>query len=276
MIKEKTIAKEMIIKGIGLHSGAETSVKLKAASPRTGILFKLGEEIIKVAADKVISTNLATKLGQGEKNLDLVEHFMAALWGLSIDNLLVEVEGPEMPVLDGSAKAWMNEINQVGIREQNQKRRHLVILKSLEIREEDKMIRIHPYPSLKIDLTIDFPHPLIGKQNYSFDSESNSFLDEIAPARTFGFIKDLEALQKEGLALGANLDNAIGLTEEGIINELTWPDEFVRHKILDALGDLYLSGFYIKAAFTAYKTGHEMNNMALRTIFSDSNNYTII
>jgi UDP-3-O-[3-hydroxymyristoyl] N-acetylglucosamine deacetylase len=275
-IKQKTLIKPVTVKGIGLHSGKESSVTLRPLEPNSGIIFKVGEKEIKVSADKVIATDLSTKIGQGTASLDLVEHLMAALWGLSLDNLLIELEGSEVPILDGSAKAWMEAISKGGIIETAIKRKHLIILKSLEITEGDKRIIFHPYPSLKLDLTIDFPHPVIGKQQYVFDADKGDFFKEIAPARTFGSIKDLEALQARGLALGASLDNALGLTDDSTANPLIWPDEFVRHKILDCLGDFFLSGFYIKGSITAYKTGHRMNNLALRQLLSDPSNYTLV
>ena len=276
LIKQKTLIKPVTIKGFCLHSGKESSLIIKPLPANTGIIFKKGEEEIKVSADKVIATELSTKIGQGSASLDLVEHLMAAIWGLSLDNLLIELDGREVPILDGSAKTWMEAISQGGILENDIKRKYLTILKSLEIIEGDKRIMLDPYPSLKIDLTIDFPHPVIAKQQYIFDSDRGDFLQEIAPARTFGYIKDLESLQARGLALGASLDNAIGLTDDSTANTLIWPDEFVRHKILDCVGDFFLSGFYIKGSITAYKTGHRMNNLALRELLADPSNYTLV
>ena len=272
---QNTVYKEVVIIGIGLHSGRKVTMKLLPAPENSGIVFRNGYGEIKAKFDNVYSTNMSTKLSNGQTNIDLVEHLMAGLWGANIDNLIVELDNIEVPILDGSARVFIDEINKVGIKSQNAPRKTLKVTEEIKVCEEDKYVAISPNDNgLIIDMTIDFDHKLIGRQRLIFDSSKESFLDEIAPARTFGFINDLDNLNKSGLALGASLENCIGLTDDGIANGegLLFPNEFVRHKILDCIGDLFLSGYYLSARVTAYKSGHRLNNIALRKLF-ESNSY---
>lgn len=272
---QNTVYKEVVIIGIGLHSGRKVTMKLLPAPENSGIVFTNSYGEIKAKFDNVYSTNMSTKLSNGQTNIDLVEHLMAGLWGANIDNLIVELDNIEVPILDGSARVFIDEINKVGIRSQNAPRKTLKVTEEIKVCEEDKYVAISPNDNgLIIDMTIDFDHKLIGRQRFVFDSSKESFLDEIAPARTFGFVNDLDNLNKSGLALGASLENCIGLTDNGIANGegLLFPNEFVRHKILDCIGDLFLSGYYLKARVTAYKSGHRLNNIALRKLF-ESNSY---
>jgi UDP-3-O-[3-hydroxymyristoyl] N-acetylglucosamine deacetylase len=268
---QTTIKQSTAISGIGLHSGGAVTITLKPTDPDRGIVFTTSNgRAIEARFDNVQSTNMSTKLSSEEFTVDLVEHLMAALWGCNIDNLIIEIDSYEVPIMSGNAKSFVDEIMKVGIITQNIPKKTLQIKETIEVREDDKYVIIMPNTSgLVIDMTIDFDHPLIGRQQFIFDSLKTSFIDEIAPARTFGFMKDLEYLHKNGLGLGASLDNCIGLTEDSIANKdgLLFPDEFVRHKILDCIGDLFLSGYYLNCHITAYKTGHKLNNLALQKLF---------
>jgi UDP-3-O-[3-hydroxymyristoyl] N-acetylglucosamine deacetylase len=277
---QNTISHPITISGIGLHSGKEVTIKLLPAKEDSGIIFKSidGREI-QAKFDNVHSTNMSTKLSNGECTVDLVEHLIAGLWGCNIDNLIIEIDGNEVPIMAGNAREFIDKINKVGIQSQDYARQILKVINEIKVQEDDKYVIISPNNNgLIIDMIIDFEHPAIGKQQFIFDSLQQSFAKEIAPARTFGFVKDLDYLQSNGLALGASLDNCIGLTADGIANSegLLFPDEFVRHKILDCIGDLFLSGYYLNCRVTAYKPGHKLNNLALKKLFESSNHYEIM
>lgn len=268
---QSTIKKSTTISGIGLHSGKVVTIKLLPGKENQGIVFRTanGKEV-EAKFDNVQSTNMSTKLSNGQVIVDLVEHLMAGIWGCNIDNLVIEIDGPEVPIMAGNSKGFIDEIMKVGVVEQDSPKKILKVKEEIEIREDDKYVIISPNEDgLIIDMTIDFDHPMIGRQQLTFNSSKDSFFNEIAPARTFGFVKELEYLHKNGLGLGASLDNCIGLTEDGIANPegLIFPDEFVRHKILDCIGDLFLSGYYLDCRVTAYKTGHKLNNLALKKLF---------
>lgn len=277
---QNTISTPITISGTGLHSGKKVTMKLLPAKENSGIIFKSidGREI-QAKFDNVHSTNMSTKLSNEQFTVDLVEHLMAGIWGCNIDNLIIEIDGNEVPIMTGNSKGFIDEINKFGIQCQNVPKKILRVIETIEVQEEDKNVIISPNDKgLIIDMTIDFEHLAIGKQRFIFDSLKQSFIEEIASARTFGFIKDLDYLQSNGLALGASLDNCIGLTEDGIANddELLFKDEFVRHKILDCIGDLFLSGYYLDCRVTAYKTGHKLNNLALKKLFESSDDYEIV
>ncbi len=277
---QNTISTPITISGTGLHSGKKVTMKLLPAKENSGIIFKSidGREI-QAKFDDVHSTNMSTKLSNEQFTVDLVEHLMAGIWGCNIDNLIIEIDGNEVPIMTGNSKGFIDEINKFGIQCQNVPKKILRVIETIEVQEEDKNVIISPNDKgLIIDMTIDFEHLAIGKQRFIFDSLKQSFIEEIASARTFGFIKDLDYLQSNGLALGASLDNCIGLTEDGIANddELLFKDEFVRHKILDCIGDLFLSGYYLDCRVTAYKTGHKLNNLALKKLFESSDDYEIV
>jgi UDP-3-O-[3-hydroxymyristoyl] N-acetylglucosamine deacetylase len=223
---------------------------------------------------------MSTKLANNNCSIDVVEHLMAALWSTNIDNLIIEVDNIEIPICDGSAIDWIREIKSAGILQQSEKRKVLRVEKTLEVREEDKYVIISPNtnPGIIIDLSIDFENKVIGKQRITFDSNKDSFEEGFGSARTFGFVKDLEYLHSKGLGLGASLDNCIGVSEDGIANPegLRFKDECVRHKVLDCIGDLFLSGYYMNCKVEAYKTGHKMNNMILQKLFEEKSNYLVI
>lgn len=277
---QNTIKKLTTISGIGIHSGKEVTIKLLPAEENQGIVFRSNDSRqVKARFDHVQSTNMSTKISNGELTVDLVEHLIAGIWGCNIDNLVIEIDGPEVPIMAGNSKGFIDEIIKVGVVEQNAPKKILKVKEEIEVSEDDKYVIISPNEGgLVIDMTIDFDHPMIGRQQLTFDSSKDSFLSEIAPARTFGFVKELDYLHKNGLGLGASLDNCIGLTEDGIANPegLIFPDEFVRHKILDCIGDLFLSGYYLNCRVTGYKTGHKLNNLALKKLFESSSYYEVL
>jgi UDP-3-O-[3-hydroxymyristoyl] N-acetylglucosamine deacetylase len=277
---QNTISNPITISGIGIHSGKEVIMRLLPAKEDYGIIFiSIDGREVQAKFDNVHSTNMSTKLLNKQFSVDLVEHLMAGIWGCNIDNLIIEIDGNEVPIMAGNSKGFIDEINKVGIQSQNAPRKILKVTETIKVAEEEKYVRISPNDKgLIIDMTIDFQHKAIGEQRFIFDSLQQSFIEEIAPARTFGFVKDLDYLRSNGLALGASLDNCIGLTENGIANDegLLFKDEFVRHKILDCVGDLFLSGYYPNCRVTAYKTGHKLNNLALKKLFESSDSYEIV
>ncbi len=267
---QKTVEKEVVIIGIGLHSGKEVTMRLLPAKENSGIVFRNGYGEVKALFNNVHSTNMSTKLLNGQSTVDLVEHLMAGLWGANIDNVIVELDSIEVPILDGSARRFIDAIMNAGTRSQSEPKKVFKVKSEVKVCEEDKYLVISPNENgLVIDMTIDFPHNAIGYQRFVFDSSKASFINEIAPARTFGFMKDLNYLHNSGLALGASLKNCIVLTDDKVANSegLFFPNEFVRHKILDCIGDLFLSGYYLEGKITGYKSGHKLNNMALKKLF---------
>ncbi len=278
---QNTISKKIQISGIGIHSGKTVIINLLPCDTNTGIVFRTieGSEI-KARFDNVHTTHMSTKLANKDCSIDVVEHLMAALWSTNIDNLIIEVDNIEIPICDGSSIDWIREIKSAGILQQSEKRRILIVEKTLEVREEDKYVIISPNenPGIIIDLSIDFENKIIGKQRITFDSNKDSFEEGFGSARTFGFVKDLEYLHSKGFGLGASLDNCIGVSEDGIANPegLRFKDECVRHKVLDCIGDLFLSGYYMNCKVEAYKTGHKMNNMILQKLFEVKSNYLVI
>lgn len=277
---QNTIAKAASVSGIGIHSGKKVTAHLMPAAVDSGIVFKTSDgNSIEAKFDNVTSTNMSTKLSNGVVEVDVVEHLMAALWGSHIDNLIINLNSSEVPILDGSSIEWIRQIREAGITQQNSKRKILRVKKSVGISDGDKYVEISPNEKdgISIDLSIHFEHPAIGMQQVSFDSSQNSFNELFASARTFGFMKELDYLHSNGLALGASLDNCIGLDESSVINPegLRFNDEFVRHKVLDCVGDLFLSGYQLSCKVRAHKTGHKLNNMVLRKMFEDPQNYVI-
>jgi UDP-3-O-[3-hydroxymyristoyl] N-acetylglucosamine deacetylase len=275
---QNTIKKAISISGIGIHSGKEVTADLLPAGEDSGIVFKTSDaNSVEAKFDNVTSTNMSTKLSNGQCTVDVVEHLMAALWASNIDNLIIHLNSFEVPILDGSAIEWMKKIRDSGITQQSSKRKILKVRKVVKVSDDDKYVEISPNSKdgIAIDLSIHFEHPAIGIQQILFDG--NLFEERFAPARTFGFMKDLEYLHRNGLGLGASLENCIGIDESGIVNPegLRFDDEFVRHKVLDCIGDLFLSGYHLNCKIRAHKTGHKLNNMVLRKMFEDPENYII-
>lgn len=271
-----TILNPVSCYGIGMHSGQPIQLTLKPAKKNTGIVFvrtdikdeaNFIEASYKNVGDTSFSTTIKNSYGT---QISTIEHLMAAIWGCGIDNLIVEIDGPEVPIMDGSSKPFMFMIECSGLKLQNAPRKFLKILKEVKVINQNSELLIQPSTSFKIDLTIEFKSKAIGRQNFTLD-EMEAFKDHIADARTFGFLQELDYLKSKGLAQGASLDNAIGIDHDIILNHegLRYKDEFVRHKLLDLIGDLSTAGGYIIGSISGNKTGHALNNQFLHQLFSD-------
>lgn len=277
---QTTIQNPISCYGIGVHSGNTTHLTLKPAPENTGIIFvrtDLRDEInfIEASYSNVTETSLCTGIANSNATkVTTIEHLMAAISGCSIDNMIIELDGEEVPVMDGSSKPFVFMIECAGRKFQKAPKKFLKILKEVKVVHKDCEIIAYPANALSVDLTIEFESKVIGRQNFKLSSFEN-FKAEIADARTFGFLHELDYLKSKGLAKGASLENAIGIDKDIIMNPdgLRYNDEFVRHKLLDFVGDLYTAGALINAGFSAYKTSHALNNQFLRTVFSDSTNY---
>lgn len=270
--------------GIGVHSGKRTQLTLEPAKENTGIIFvrtdvTSSSNYIEAKYSNVSDTLLSTTISNNNKiQVSTIEHLMAALWGCGIDNVIVKIDGPEVPIMDGSSKPFVFMIECAGKKLQNSPRKYLKILKEIKAIHKDCELICSPSKHLEIDLTIDFASKAIGKQNLTF-SNTKSFNQNIADARTFGFIRDVDYLKSKGLVKGASFENAIVIDEEDKIlnpNGLRYQDEFVRHKLLDLFGDLYTSGTNVISAINGYKTSHALNNELLHRIFSDSTSYEFV
>lgn len=283
---QRTINQSNECSGIGLHSGNEVKLKFLPAAVNTGILFKcldksgLNSIEIKASFDNVSSTTLCTSITSkcGKYTIATVEHLMAALWGCSIDNIIIEVDAAEIPIMDGSAAEFVRLFENIGFKDQEANKKYIEILKAVKVVDGDAFAELIPGDNFAINMEIDFPHQLISKQNYHFNEEVSNFKRDISSARTFGFFKEVEQLKQMGLARGGSLDNAIVLDETGVMNEdgLRFEDEFVRHKVLDSIGDLYLAGYNIVGKFFGRKSGHKLNNSLLRRLFEDKDAWRII
>jgi UDP-3-O-[3-hydroxymyristoyl] N-acetylglucosamine deacetylase len=271
--KQRTVAKRAGCTGVGLHSGHPATLTLAPAPADAGIHFvrtDLGVEIPARSAH-VVDTTLSTNLGMGTARVHTVEHVLAALTGMGVDNCRVEVDGPEVPILDGSAAPFVALVRQAGIAEQRAGKRFLVIDRPVEVRDGDKYARFEPAESLSIEFTVDFRHPLVTDQAFRFALSDRAFEREVARARTFCFLRDIEKMQAMGLARGGSLENAIVVDEFSILNPegLRFPDEFARHKVLDAVGDLSLAGRPFIGRFVAYKSGHALNQALVKAVLAD-------
>lgn len=263
---QQTIARPIKFSGIALHTGQEVEIKCLPAEANRGVIFRRvdlkDKPEIKADPVNVVSTRRCTSLGlSGEEEssrVHTVEHLMAAIWAMGIDNLLIEINNAETPVGDGSALPFIELIKKVGVKKLEVKREIKEIREPLWARKNDMYIVILPYEGFKISYTLDYDHPVIGTLFFEYDSAVHSFIDEIAPARTFGFEKEVEALHRRGLALGGSLDNAVLIGDEETVNPLRFPDEFVRHKVLDVIGDMALNGF-LKGHIMAVKSGHYLH-----------------
>ena len=283
MLKQRTIAAPVRTVGIGLHTGRKVTLRLVPAPMDSGIVFKRVDlpeaQPVPAQAKFVSDTRLATVLQHDAVRISTVEHLLSGCAGLGIDNLIVELDCEEVPIMDGSAASFLFLIESAGLEEQDAPRRFLVIKKPVEVRDGDKLARLEPFDGYKLDFSIDFKHPALDKtgQRYVIDFAEGTYSQEIGRARTFGFAHEVEALREVGLARGGSLDNAIVLDEHRILNneELRYDDEFVRHKILDAIGDLYLAGYPMIGAYVAKKSGHAMNNALVRRLLEDSEAFEI-
>jgi UDP-3-O-[3-hydroxymyristoyl] N-acetylglucosamine deacetylase len=275
MLNQRTLKNSIRATGVGLHTGKKVLMTLRPAKVDTGIVFRRtdvdGPEI-KAHAENVGDTMMGTTLHSGDIKISTVEHLLSALAGLGIDNALVEVSAGEVPIMDGSASPFVFLLQSAGIEEQKAPKRFIRILESLKVEDGDKWARFDPYNGFKVNFEIEFNHPTFKKhsQTATMDFSTTSFLREVSRARTFGFMRDLESLRARNLALGGNMDNAIVLDDYRVLNEdgLRYEDEFVKHKILDAIGDLYLLGHSLIGEFSGYKSGHALNNKLLRALIA--------
>lgn len=277
MIKQRTLRKKIKATGIGLHTGRKVTLTILPAAENTGIIYRRTDlsPAVEFPADakSVKDTMLCTCLVNDEGvRISTVEHINSALAGLGIDNLVIEVDAPEIPIMDGSASPFVYLLLEAGIAEQHAAKKFIKIKDNVRVEMGDKWAEFAPSNGFSLDFTIDFNHPAINDttQRYQFDFTTENFIRKISRARTFGFMKDIENLQKNGLCLGGSMDCAIVVDDYRVLNEdgLRYQDEFVRHKILDAIGDLYMCGHNIIGAFTAYKSGHALNNMLLQKVLA--------
>ena len=275
MHRQRTIKNTVACTGIGLHSGQLVRLSIKSAPLDHGIVFERldfpGRPRLKAEADMINSSDHATTLGTNGVRVGTVEHLLAAFYGLGIDNALVEIAGDEVPIMDGSSAPFVFLLKSAGVRAQPRSKKFLVVKKRVEVHQGDRMIEVLPSNSLRISSTIDFAHPLIEKQNYQFRFSVADFEREVSRARTFGFLHEVEYLKKRGLARGGSLNNAIVVGRFRVLNEdgLRFPDEFVRHKILDQLGDIAMLGGPLLGHIRAHKSGHELNHQLVHRLLND-------
>ena len=263
--------------GVGLHTGERVDLALRPAPANSGIVFRRVDlspvVAIRAEAHAVHDTRLSTCLEFGNARVSTIEHLMSAFAGLGVDNAYVDLNSAEVPIMDGSAGTFIFLLQSAGIAEQSAAKQFIRIKKTVEVRDGDKWVRFEPFNGYKLGFTINFSHPVFAasKQNVTIDLGEHSYIKEVSRARTFGFMQDVEAMRAQGLALGGNLDNAIVMDEYRVINPdgLRFEDEFVKHKVLDAIGDLYLLGHPLIGAFSGYKSGHALNNALLRALLAD-------
>jgi UDP-3-O-[3-hydroxymyristoyl] N-acetylglucosamine deacetylase len=284
MIKQRTLKNTIRATGVGLHTGDKVFLTLRPAEPNTGIRFRrvdLDEPVtIQATPDNVGETILSTTLVAGDVKISTVEHLLSAFAGLGIDNAIIDVSAAEVPIMDGSAGPFVFLLQSAGVEEQDSPKQYIRIKRSIRVEEGDKWAAFDPFEGFKVTFTIDFEHPAFAEnvKTATMDFSSTTFVKEVSRARTFGFMKDIEMLRQNNLALGGSLDNAIVVDDDKILNEdgLRCVDEFVKHKILDAIGDLYLLGHSLIGAFTGYKSGHGLNNKLLRTLLNDKNAWEMV
>jgi len=288
MLAQRTIKTLTQAVGVGLHSGQRVELTLRPAPPGTGIVFRrvdLAEPVdIHVSAQSVTDTRLASTLSSGQAKVHTVEHLMSACAGLGIDNLIIDITAEEVPILDGSASSFVFLLQSAGIELQKVAKQFIRVLKTVEVKdgqgENIKWAKLEPYEGYRLSFEIDFHHPAVDStgQQVVFDLGRDLYARDIARARTFGFTKDVELLRSNGLALGGGLDNAIVMDDYKVLNSdgLRYDDEFVKHKILDAMGDLYLVGKPLIASYTAFRSGHAMNNLLLRALLDQPEAYELV
>lgn len=283
MIRQRTLSNVIRATGVGLHSGEKVYLTLRPAPDDTGIIFRRVDQDpaveIPATALSVTDTQMATRLSRGDINISTVEHFLSAVSALGIDNLYVEVNRSELPIMDGSAAPFVFLIQSAGIREQTSPKKFIRVLKTVEVEEPGKLARLQPFDGYRITFDIEYDHPSIPKQTQavSVDVSTSSFIRDVSRARTYGFMRDIEFLRKNDLAKGGSTSNAIVLGEDGILNEggLRYRDEFVKHKVLDAIGDLSLCGHNLIGQLIAKKSGHGLNNKLVRALLEDTSAWCI-
>lgn len=281
---QRTLAKSVHVTGVGLHSGERVALTMHPADVNSGIRFRrtdlTGEqgEIVSLSPLLINDTRLSsTVVTDNGTRIGTIEHIMSALSAMGIDNVLIELNAPEIPIMDGSSLPFIYLIQDAGIVDQQAEKKFIRIKRPIVVEELGKKVAFDPYDGFKVTLTIEFDHPVFNRSNqtYSIDFAGASYLEEIARARTFGFMQEVEMMRSHNLGLGGNLTNAIVIDDFDVLNPegLRYPDEFVRHKILDAIGDLYIAGYPIIGAFTGYKSGHAINNALLRKMFSEPDSF---
>lgn len=281
MSTQRTLRKTILMEGVGLHSGLPTKLEIRPAADNFGIQFQRSDLLkaphIRASYENVTNTKLATTLGAGKNSVSTVEHLMAAFAGMGIDNALVLVNGPEVPIFDGSSLQFVDQIRRAGVETQLMQRPTLVISRRVELKIEEKWAFVEPSKNFEIHSTVEWDHPMVGFQELSFIEGRNSF-DEVAAARTFCFSRDIEKMKTMGLIRGGSLNCAVVLSETGCVNEdgLRYPDELVRHKVLDAIGDFKLAGLQIAGSFRLHRSGHELHYQLLKAILKDRRNYEIV
>ena len=284
MIKQRTLKNIVRATGIGLHTGEKVYLTLRPAAPNSGIIFRRVDlnPVVDIKADTyaVGDTRLSSCLERDGARVQTVEHLMSALAGLGIDNVYVDLTSGEVPIMDGSASPFVFLLQSAGIEEQPAAKKFIRIKKPVEVKQADKWVKFEPYNGFRVDFSIDFRHPVFAHSNKRVivDFEHTSYIKEVSRARTFGFMQDVENMRSQGLALGGSLDNAIVMDEYRVLNAdgLRYEDEFVKHKALDAIGDLYLLGHPVIGAYSAYKSGHALNNELLRRLIEDATSWEFV
>lgn len=282
MIYQRTIAESVKIVGIGIHSGLKVNMTLHPAEADTGVVFQRtdipGSMPIQADATKVGATENNTALGTGYEAIHTVEHLVSALYGFGINNVFIEIDGPEVPTMDGSASSFVFVLKETGVRVLGKTKKFLVVLDKVRVQEGDKWAEIEPSDNLQIDSTITFAHPLINTQKYFFDFSCEAYIKEISRARTFGLFRDVDMLKRKGLIKGGSLNNAVVLDDYKVMNPegLRFSNEFVRHKILDTIGDVSLLGYDIIGKITTYKSGHRIHNILCRELLQSHHAFEIV
>ena len=279
-MQQRTIKKSIEVVGIGLHKGEPIKLRLEPMDADAGIVF-YREDLaltIPLSPASVIDTRMATVIGSDKGFISTIEHFLSAIYAYGIDNLRVIVDGNEMPVMDGSAISFCLLLDEAGIQEQNAPKKIISLKQTVEVKDGDKYVKLVPNHSAQFEFKIKFDHPVIGEQEECFDFSTQNFIEEISRARTFGFAKDIQYLQSQGLALGATLQNAIGLDDHKVLNPegLRFENEFARHKILDAMGDMMVTGYNILAKYESFAGSHHLNYQLTTKLLEDSKNYDLV
>ncbi len=284
MVRQRTLKTSVSVTGVGLHSGEKVTLSLRPAQINSGIVFRRVDvkpvEALQACAHLVHDTRLSTCMEQNGVRIATIEHLMSALAGLGVDNAIVEMDGAEVPIMDGSAGTFIFLLQSAGIVEQAAAKKFIRIKKMVEVVQGDKWVRFEPYNGYKLTFTINFAHPVFAgsRQHVTVDLNEQTYIRDISRARTFGFMQDVESMRAQGLALGGSLDNAIVMDEYRVLNAdgLRFEDEFVKHKVLDAIGDLYLLGHAVIGAFSGFKSGHALNNALLRELLQDESAWEFV
>jgi len=281
-LRQRTVAQEISCSGVGLHSGKKVKFTIKPALPNSGITFERVDispnGSVKASFDNVIATNMATTIGFNGYSISTIEHLMAAFFGMGIDNALVQIDGEEVPIMDGSSAPFVFLLRNAGVTIQNNNKRFVLVKRPLKVVDGNRSVYLYPSDELKITYKIDFDHPLINDQVYEISFSRSSFIHEISKARTFGFLRDVQTLKNNGLAKGGSLDNAIVMDEFRVLNEdgLRYRDEFVRHKILDFIGDLAILGPIVIGHFVVERSGHSLNQKLLRKFMAQGDYWDVL